>query len=548
MEKKRRIYSIRTKTALLAVSFIVAAIVITAVIGAVSIKNLGDSSSEQMLLMLCKTGERNLDRYFTSVEQSVEMISTFIKTDLEGIETEQLKAHMKRAEEVFERTAYRTNGVLTFYYRIDPSVSDEVKGFWYTNLDGKKFVEHEVTDITQYDTNDTSHLVWYTVPKATGKGIWIPPYVTDNLDVRVLSYNVPVYCKDTFIGVIGIEIDYSTMANEVDSLKLYKNGYAFINDKDGKIVYHPNIDVTVMSEEEKPVIPLGFISNGTFIEYTFEGVEKEAVWLELENGMRLNVSVPMAEIDSGWQRVIVMIVIISTVLLVVCVFLTMRFTRRITKPLKELTDAAVQVDKGNYDVDLNYSGNDEVGILTRTFNQLITHIKIHINDLDSLAHTDALTAVGNKGAYETGIREIQEKLNHPGEPPKFAIAIFDCDDLKLINDRYGHDKGDLYLKNASEIICQVFKNSPVYRIGGDEFAVILQGEDYENREELAKLFERKCEDTCMDGLNDWWNQVRVSVGIAAYKPQDDAYAEDVARRADKLMYENKHNRKAKRAQ
>ena len=247
MEKKRRIYSIRTKTALLAVSFIVAAIVITAVIGAVSIKNLGDSSSDQMLLMLCKTGERNLDRYFSSVEQSVEMISSFIKTDLEGIETEQLKAQLTRAEEVFERTAYRTNGVLTFYYRIDPSVSDEVKGFWYTNLDGKEFVEHEVTDITQYDTNDTSRLVWYTVPKATGKGIWIPPYVTDNLDVRVLSYNVPVYCKDTFIGVIGIEIDYSTMANEVDSLKLYKNGYAFINDKDGKIVYHPNIDVTVMS-------------------------------------------------------------------------------------------------------------------------------------------------------------------------------------------------------------------------------------------------------------------------------------------------------------
>lgn len=93
----------------------------------------------------------------------------------------------------------------------------------------------------------------------------------------------------------------------------------------------------------------------------------------------------------------------------------------------------------------------------------------------------------------------------------------------------------------------MFKNSPVYRIGGDEFAVILQGADYENREELAKLFEIKCDDTCKDGLNDWWNRVRVSVGIAAYKPQDDAYAEDVARRADKLMYENKHNRKAKRA-
>lgn len=53
-------------------------------------------------------------------------------------------------------------------------------------------VEHQVTDITLYDTEDTSQLVWYTVPKATGEAVWLPPYITDNLDVRVLSYNVPI--------------------------------------------------------------------------------------------------------------------------------------------------------------------------------------------------------------------------------------------------------------------------------------------------------------------------------------------------------------------
>ena len=51
--------------------------------------------------------------------------------------------------EIFEETANKTNGVLTYYYRIDPAVSRNVKGFWYTNLEGNEFTEHEVTDISQ---------------------------------------------------------------------------------------------------------------------------------------------------------------------------------------------------------------------------------------------------------------------------------------------------------------------------------------------------------------------------------------------------------------
>ena len=542
--KKIKIHSISTKLTLLAVSFIVAAVIVTTVIGAVSVKKMGDSNAEQMLIMLCKTGERNLDYYFASVEQSVEMISSFIKTDLEGIETQQLASHVERARDIFEKTAERTNGVLTYYYRIDPSVSSEIKGFWYTNLDGKGFTEHEVTDITLYDTDDTSSLVWFTIPKFKGESIWIPPYYTDSLNnVRVVSYNIPVYFKNTFIGVVGIEIDYNMIADEVKSITIYKNGYAFINDEEGNIVYHPKIGDSDISEE----VPKGLISENTVVRYKYNGVEKEAVWMSLHNGMRLNVTVPVSEINSSWQRLIVIIVIASALLLAVSVLLIMRFTRRITKPLRELTDAAIKVDKGSYDVDLDYRKNDEVGILTRTFNQLINHMRIHITDLDSMAHTDALTSVKNKGAYDAYIRELQDKLNDKENRPEFAIAIFDCDDLKLINDRYGHDKGDIYLKNTSAMIRRVFKKSPVFRIGGDEFAVVMQDEDYKNRAELAAQFAQKCDDTCADGNNDGWDQVRVSMGFTAYDPDEDRYADDVARRADKLMYENKHNRKAGRS-
>ena len=71
-----------------------------------------------------------------------------------------------------------------------------------------------------HDTGDTSKLVWFTVPKATGKPVWLSPYITDNLNVRVISYNEPIYWKGRFVGVIGIELDYSAMAEEVNRISL----------------------------------------------------------------------------------------------------------------------------------------------------------------------------------------------------------------------------------------------------------------------------------------------------------------------------------------
>ena len=520
--------SIRTKTTILAVCIASVTMIVAAVVGSISIKALGDDSAEQILLLLCETGEKNLDAYFESVAQSVTTVSDLVTEDLDKTEPADLAAHVERARSFFGKAAYQTLGVLTYYYRIDPDVSDTVKGFWYTNLDGEGFKEHEVTDITLYDTEDTSDLVWFTVPNATGEPVWLPPYITENLDKRVLSYNVPIYRKGVFIGVVGIEIDYSTMASEVNSILLYQNGYAFLNDAEGNIIYHPRIDVTTMSEEERPVAPSGLLGENNYVRYTYDGVEKQAVWLPLSN---------------GWQQMILVLILVSVVLLAVVILLTMRFTGSITKPLRQLTEVAEQVDAGNYDVTLNYGDKDEIGVLSRAFDRLIAHLRIYISDLNSMAHTDALTAVSNKGAYDVKARELQQRINDPEDTPAFAIAIFDCDDLKLINDRYGHDKGDLYLKNTSAMICHVFLHSPVYRIGGDEFAVILEGDNLRASKSMSSLFEKRCEETCKDG-KEWWEQIRVSMGIAVYDPADDRTVDDVARRADKQMYENKPDRKA----
>lgn len=571
-------FSIRTKSTLLTVCEIVIALSVVSVLASFAIRDFGNKTSDQILNLMCETGEKNLDAYFESVEQSVETVSGYAEADLAETEPGQLSEHLDRVKEIFEKMAGNTSGILTYYYRIDPEYSPDTKGFWYVNLDGEGFKEHEVTDITLYDTSDQSSLVWFTVPKKKGRSVWLPPYVTDNLDAYVLSYNVPIYKDGIFAGVIGIEIDYTTMTEEVDNITLYDNGYAFINDNNGNLIYHPHMDMVTISGDNKPTIPEGMLSSGRYFSYSFDGVEKRAVWRPLKNGMRFNVVVPVSEINENWHALIRRILLVSAVLILVCIILTMNFTRQITGPLQKLTEAARKMDAGNYDLEqleLDYDGNDEIGLLTRTVRLLVSNLGSHLDELNSLAYADALTSVRNKGAFDIFTGYIQEEINKQElsrteeknteqkedrlqadhndneqtsksdgkDAVEFAVGIFDCDNLKTINDQYGHDKGDLYLKESCSLICHVFEHSPVFRIGGDEFAVILQNEDYHNREELKRIFKEKCTNLCAD-TDIPWEKVSISVGIAVYEPQNDMSVEDVTRRADKLMYKNKFSRAA----
>ena len=167
-----------------------------------------------------------------------------------------------------------------------------------------------------------------------------------------------------------------------------------------------------------------------------------------------------------------------------------------------------------------------------------------VKDLNTKAFVDALTSVRNKRAYAEFTDELQARLDQ-GEPVEYAIGVFDCDNLKQMNDENGHDKGDLYIKASCRLICRVFQHSPVFRIGGDEFAVVLQNEDFRNRDALIEQFERE-KNEISAVVDNRWEEPRVAIGIAVYDPALDETVTDTMRRADKNMYENK--RKGKKAQ
>jgi len=154
-----------------------------------------------------------------------------------------------------------------------------------------------------------------------------------------------------------------------------------------------------------------------------------------------------------------------------------------------------------------------------------------------LVYTDALTGVKSKQAYVEAENELNDRIQS-GMKKEFGICIFDVNELKHVNDTYGHDMGDLYIKNACRLICRYFQHSPVFRIGGDEFAGLLEGEDYWNRDRFFTAFEHCIDENTKKGM------VKVASGIAVYNPRTDKSCHMVFARADRSMYERKKRMKA----
>ncbi len=153
-----------------------------------------------------------------------------------------------------------------------------------------------------------------------------------------------------------------------------------------------------------------------------------------------------------------------------------------------------------------------------------------------LAYTDALTGVKSKLAFSEREKEIDQAIAD-GKAGNMAVVVFDLNGLKQINDSRGHDAGDRYIVEACRLICTVFQHSPVFRMGGDEFVAILEGQDYDDRVDLLAYFNQQNEKNRRTG------HVVVAAGMTEYIPDMDNSFERVFKRADREMYRRKEETK-----
>ncbi|MCR5498967.1 MAG: diguanylate cyclase [Acetatifactor sp.] len=263
-----------------------------------------------------------------------------------------------------------------------------------------------------------------------------------------------------------------------------------------------------------------------------------------------------------------MLIVFAVVLTVILVIDVLLIRRQIIRPLRSMTNCTANFA---YDTEadrfrnvqtmeeLNVQTHDEIEDLYYQFMSVMKESLYYMTSLNraksdmqeqeeklgqisETAYKDALTSVGNQAAFN----KVSEVLNKAmaEKRAEFAVVMVDVNNLKYVNDTYGHKYGDIYIKGCCNLICNVYKRSPVYRVGGDEFVVILRNEDYMSRLLRMTQVREAFKKSYGNQEKNPWERFSASVGMAECEPGDET-VDQVLKRADKEMYEQKMEFKKK---
>ncbi len=277
----------------------------------------------------------------------------------------------------------------------------------------------------------------------------------------------------------------------------------------------------------------------------------------------LCVDVDIAEIHTILHNEAITVILLTMLLGIAFVVVFIGWSvRSITDPIERLEESVVdfaskckdQKDPAALVIDVpKLRTNNEVETLAHAISEMSEAMQDYLKGMVTAenaaiaeqkrrmaeANRDALTGVKNKHAYLDAEAQLDRQIAKH-RAPEFAIAMIDVNDLKLINDTHGHRAGDQYLRDACKIICQIFKLSPVFRVGGDEFAVIVRDKDYECIEELMG----KVRDHNIKAIKE--GGIVIACGMSRF--DNDVCVAQVFERADTLMYKNKNDLKTKKDQ
>lgn len=264
---------------LIAASLLVAAALITA-IGLRNTSSIQENDARQIMSLLCTQNADKLDNHFRNTEQIVHILYDYTMKELERTDdiynppdTDSIIRHVRIMS---YGAVNNTEASAAVYLRFDPDRFAS-SGFFLTRSQNG-FHEAPLTDLNAFEPTDISHVGWYYLPMENREPMWMAPYYNNNIQVYMISYVIPIFYQDTFLGIIGMDLDLNSLKSLINEGNLSPNSYAYLSDQDGNMIY----DTVDRSQDSD--------------------------WMtcsqELTNGMTLSVTSPVDEINPSSPELI----------------------------------------------------------------------------------------------------------------------------------------------------------------------------------------------------------------------------------------------------
>ncbi|MCY6484569.1 methyl-accepting chemotaxis protein [Clostridium aestuarii] len=291
----------------------------------------------------------------------------------------------------------------------------------YLGTKDKKFISWpQVEPDSNYDP--TSRL-WYQEAVKQNGLIWTDIYEDAFKDCLVITAAIPVYNSynnNEFVGVLGLDIPLDILSEEINSIKIGKQGYVFLLDKNNTVITHKNKDLISTDFTQNEIINAVNIKSEGYVEYEWEEngviIDKFASFTKLDKvGWSIIGSMYITEIDESINGIFKINLTIGILSLIIAILISILFANRTTRPLKYLLEDMEKVKKGDFTVRCNIKSKDEVGTLGDGFNIMLESVGNLINNvqnvskgLNSSAQNLAANSAETSASAEGITRAIEE--------------------------------------------------------------------------------------------------------------------------------------------
>lgn len=390
----------------------------------------------------------------------------------------------------------------------------------------------------------------------------------------MIRFTTPLYKGDELKGFLVVNLNVKYILKDIENLK-EQNKYnnLIITDKDGYYLLNPekskewgsskDLDTGANFKKDYPSLYniidkstsmlIKRVDSNILASYPIKlkCLEDKKLTLFLTIGQKYYME-PVIK----FRNFFIVIILISIILLLIIGNL---ISKRLTNPILNIVRAVNNIGKGHFDINLEINTKDELEDLSIEITNMSQELKrMYMNmedlvdertkelklaheELEEMAIKDPLTGLYNRHYFNEVIENILDEDKDLSNDEIWMFLMIDIDSFKSINDTYGHNIGDIVLKDVADILKGSSReNDIVVRYGGDEFLVILQGSHKDGTEKYIsrvkdKLYRWNQDENILD------HNLTLSIGYSGYKESSSIL--EVISDADKMMYENKMNKK-----
>lgn len=384
--------SIKTKIMYAIILCSVTAVLIVGIISILNSNSIIRNYSANDAQLLAESNANSLNITIGKIENSVNNLATIVLSMLDDVEKFKsdpiyTQEFQEKVRPIAEEFAKNTNGAMAFYLRFNPEFTEPTSGLFHADTDGDGKIEQLIpTDFSKYDPTDVAHVGWYYIPVNAGKPVWLDPYLNENINVKMISYVVPLFKDGETIGIVGMDINFSVFTDIIDSIKPYENSYGALLNANQQFILGPEFLNTANLADINKVFSEELTANESGVtEITLNNEESIISYAKLSNGHSLLISSAKDDIFHEVDQLTRNIILLLVAIIIGAIIVALLLGNKITKPIYSLIEDMRKVEKGDFTVQTKIKSKDEIGEIGKNFNSMVAELGLLTKSISTVS-------------------------------------------------------------------------------------------------------------------------------------------------------------------